>query len=222
MDKLYGVKTVVPLDIYLGVDRIPFKISVKLMLDIAYWAVKLDSYQETEDFFRRTYNLIISDDTIREVVNYIGSVVYDNDCKEAEEALTMYNSCSLPFSHDKEGTLYIQTDGAALNTRTKDDNDSTWRENKLGLAFSSDNIHYWTSKRGIREHRILSREYISYVGSAQEYKKHLLALAIRCGYGEYKNTVIISDGAAWIRSIKEELFPCTADIGFVSSERECI
>ena len=75
------------------------------------------------------------------------------------------------------------------------------------MAFSSDNIHYWTSKRGIREHRILSREYISYVGSAQEYKKHLLALAIRCGYGEYKNTVIISDGAAWIRSIKEELFP---------------
>ena len=27
------------------------------------------------------------------------------------------------------------------------------------------------------------------------------------GYGKFKNTVLISDGATWIRNLKEELFP---------------
>lgn len=43
-------KTVVPLDSALGIDGIPFKMTISIMLDIAYWAIKLDSYQETEDF----------------------------------------------------------------------------------------------------------------------------------------------------------------------------
>ena len=53
----------------------------------------------------------------------------------------------------------------------------------------------------------MKREYISYTGGVDEFKWHVLALAIRNGYGRVKKTVIISDGAMWIRSMKEELFP---------------
>lgn len=56
-------------------------------------------------------------------------------------------------------------------------------------------------------HRILKREYISLIGSAQDFKFHFLALALRNGYGSYEKTVIISDGATWIRNMKDELFP---------------
>jgi hypothetical protein len=41
----------------------------------------------------------------------------------------------------------------------------------------------------------------------EEFKKHLFACALRNGYGTYGETVLLSDGATWIRNMKEELFP---------------
>ena len=205
--ELDGTKAVVPLDDYLGVSNLPFKITVSMMLEISYWAAKTGSYQEAEDFLKRTKGISVSDDTIRNVVNYIGDMVFKEDCRVAKQYETELNSKVRDASYAKRGTLYLQTDGAALNTRTKDQNDSTWRENKLGLAFSSDHIHCWKNAKGQIQHRILCREYISYIGNAQEFKYHLYALAVRAGYGEYENTVILSDGATWIRNIKNELFP---------------
>jgi hypothetical protein len=77
----------------------------------------------------------------------------------------------------------------------------------LGVVFSSDNIRYWTDKHGEKQHRIQKREYISYLGPCNEFKKHLLSCALKNGYGSYKKTVIIADGATWIRNIREEIFP---------------
>ena len=113
---------------------------------------------------------------------------------EAYEALT---SSKMKYSQSRSGVLYIQADGAALNTRIKDESGSSWRENKLGEVFTSDNIRYWTNSKGQREHRILKKEYVSYIGSVDEFKKHLLACAIRNGYGLYKEVVFLGDGATW-------------------------
>jgi len=110
-------------------------------------------------------------------------------------------------SNNKSGVLYLEVDGAALNTRTKDADGSTWRENKLGIVFSSDNIYYWTGNDGKRHHQIRKREYISYIGSVSEFKKHFLACAVRNGYGKYRQTVILSDGAQWIANMAQEVFP---------------
>jgi hypothetical protein len=55
--------------------------------------------------------------------------------------LTELESGKLSFPNDRDGILYIQTGGAALNTRLKDDAGSTWRENKLGEVFSSKDIY---------------------------------------------------------------------------------
>ncbi len=201
-------KTVVPLDDALGVDGIPFKMTTSVMLDIAYWAIKLDSYQETEDFFKRCHDIQISDDSIREVVNYVGKIVFKDDSLAAQKCKNDFEACRVSdMQFKKKGILYLQTDGAALNTRTRDQNDSSWRENKLGVAFSDDNIQYWKGKKGESMHRILKREYVSLIGSAQDFKFHFLALALRNGYGSYEKTVIISDGATWIRNMKDELFP---------------
>lgn len=40
------------MDEVLGIDAMPFKVTPRMMLEIAYWAVKFCSYQETEDYFR--------------------------------------------------------------------------------------------------------------------------------------------------------------------------
>lgn len=113
----------------------------------------------------------------------------------------------LYHSPSREGTLYILADGAMVNTRKKNADGSTWRENKLGLVFSTDHIHFWKTAKGEIRHRIEQREYISLLGTAESFKKVLFHTAVRNGYGQYRNTVLLSDGAAWIRHMKEELFP---------------
>jgi len=202
----YGVKSIAPLDSYLGVAGLPFKITPMAMVKIAYWAQNQSSYQRAEDAISEAMHVNVNDDTVRQVANFVGDTVYRNDCRRAEEAYAVLESGKLVLPYDKKGILYIETDGAALNTRTKDDAGSTWRENKLGEVFSTDNIHFWNNTKGERQHQITKKEYISYIGSVSEFKKHLLACALRNGYGRYKETVVLSDGATWIRNMVDEIF----------------
>jgi hypothetical protein len=203
----YGLKSVAPLDSYLGLAGLPFKITPSAMIRIAYWAQNQGSYQRAEDAITEAMHIRVNDDTIRLVANYVGNMVFHNDCKRAQEAIAAFDNGKLPYSKDIDGIIYIQTDGAALNTRLKDEAGSTWRENKLGEVFTSKDIRFWNDKNGKRQHQLIQKEYVSFVGPASEFKKHLLACAIRKGYGQYKETVIISDGATWIRNMVEEIFP---------------
>lgn len=195
------------MDDALGISDLPFKMTPELMLRCAYWAQNQCSYQAAEDVIKNTYNLSLNDDTIRLVTNFIGKLVFENDCKRTSETYQKLTSGKEKFKNNKSGVLYIEVDGAALNTRHKNSEGSTWRENKLGVVYSSDNIHRWTSKKGTKEHRIEKREYISFIGSVDEFKKHLYSTAINNGYGKYKDTVVISDGAAWIANMVTEVFP---------------
>ena len=205
--ELTGLKSVIPLDCYLGIAGLPFKITPNAMLKIAFWAQNQLSYKRACEAIYEIMKIKVTDETIRAVTDFVGKVIFDDDCKKADESINKLNNSKLSFPMNRDGVLYIQTDGAALNTRKQDENGSTWRENKLGEVFSSDNIRYWTDHKGNRQHRILKKEYVSYIGSAADFKKHLFALALRNGYGQYKDTVIISDGATWIRYMVEELFP---------------
>ena len=203
----HRVKSTAPLDSYLGVAGLPFKITPPAMLKIAYWAQNQGSYQRAEEAIAEAMHINVNDDTVRQVANYVGTMVFQNDCEKAEEAYRALENAKLEFAHDKKGVVYIQTDGAALNTRHKDENDSTWRENKLGEVFTTDDIHYWTDAKGKQRHQLLRKEYTSFIGPASEFKKHLLACALSNGYGRYKETVVLSDGAIWIRNMVEEVFP---------------
>jgi hypothetical protein len=149
----------------------------------------------------------VNDDTVRLVSDYVGKVVYEHDCTKADEAYAMLEEGNLRYTKDRNGVLYILADGAAVNTRLKNESGSTWRENKLGEVFSSQDIYSWTDKKGKRQHRLQRRDYVSYLGSATEFQKHLMYCALRGGYGQFKETVVLSDGATWIRNMVEELFP---------------
>ena len=110
-------------------------------------------------------------------------------------------------------------DGAFVNTREKSSTcDSNFHENKLGVVFSSDNKRIVqkrdkeAQKRSIlngteRERYIITNKYYTaYVGSVAIFKKLMFNCAIRGGYGNYEKTVLVSDGASWIRNLKDELF----------------
>jgi hypothetical protein len=203
--KKIGDQYVIPLDIILGIDALPFKMTREMMCEVAFWAQNQTSFKAAEKILKKTYCVNINSETIRQVADYVGKIIFDEDTKESD--IIYKNMTNTKFSNDKEGILYIQMDGAALNTRKKDEDGSTWRENKLGIVFSSDNIRTSINKKGEKVSHILKKEYTSYVGSVDKFKKYIYACAIKNGYGKYRQIVILSDGATWIRNMCEELFP---------------
>jgi hypothetical protein len=205
LKRIENKNSVIPLDEALGVDKLPFRMTPGFMVMACFWAQNQKSYEAAQERLNEQ-NYPVNDDTLRVVTNYIGKLVFDNDTKEANKSLELFNTCKLPYDLNKEGTLYIETDGAALNTRVKDNNDSSWRENKLAIVFNTDNIKFKINKDGKRESQIMKREYTSFIGKAEDFSKYVLSSAIRNGYGQYKNTVIISDGATWIRNMVDIYF----------------
>jgi hypothetical protein len=201
LKQLQGMNSVVSMDSYLGLSGLPFRITAAAMLKIAYWAQNQSSYQRAEDAVSEALHVTVNDDTIRQVTNFVGDTVFRNDCAKADEAFHTLSTGKLNFARATDGVVYIQTDDAALNTRLKDESGSSWRENKLGEVFTSKDIRYWTNHKGDREHQLLRREYVSFVGAAEEFKKHLLACALRNGYGQFKETVVLTHfpGHIWCK-----------------------
>jgi hypothetical protein len=103
----------------------------------------------------------------------VGKKVFDKEIREANKAYEKPEEAApqeLPKDR-KEGVLYIFADGLQVNTRTEDENGSTWREMKIGLVFYDRDI----IRRGNDSHMIAKKEYVTYFGSVNEFKKMLFA-----------------------------------------------
>jgi hypothetical protein len=200
-----GASHVVPMDIALGIDVLPFKITREMMCEVSFWAQNQASFKAAEEIIFKVHGVLLGASTIRKVAECVGKIVFEQDREEANKIFERVNS--IEYSRKKTGILYVQMDGAALNTRIKDKDGSSWRENKLGMVFSNDNVKATVNKKGETVGKILKKEYTSYVGSVGEFKKYLFACAVRNGYGQYETTIVLSDGATWIRNMCEELFP---------------
>ena len=190
------------MDEYLCIDKLPFKISIKAMVEIAFWGQNQSSFQKASEVIRRIHNIDISYVTVKNVTEYIGKLVYyynyNNALKAWEDRANIDVSVVI-----KKGTLYMQVDGAAINTRIEDENGSTWKENKLGILFSESDMY----KRKDKSNIIIHKEYVSYIGSVDTFRILVFAKAVELEYWKYENIVFISDGATWIRNMINELFP---------------
>ena len=197
---------IAPLDELLQIDILPFKMTKSVMLEVAYMAQMLSSYEEATEELRKKLGYDISRTLVRKVAVFVGNLVYQHDLKKAlKTERNIMNS--MPDIKEKiDADVYILMDGAALNTRIEDKNSSTWRENKLGMSFVSINV----IKRGTNAengYTITKKEYTAFIGSTAEFAKFVYQIAINQGYGKYERTVVLGDGAAWIRTICNEKFP---------------
>lgn len=172
------------------------------MIKFAFWGQNQSSFQKASNIIKELYNIQISYITIKDVTEFIGNLLFNSLLDNANKIWD--NRANIDVNTTiKKGTLYIQADGAAVNTRIEDENGSTWKENKLGIFFSENNIYKRKNKSNIINHK----EFVSYIGSVDTFRILVFAKAVELKYWKYENIVFISDGAAWLRNMINELFP---------------
>jgi hypothetical protein len=120
LEKITEKKLVFPLDEAFGIDLLPFKISPSAMLEIAYWVQLIPSYKDAQTAILRNTQIRVNDDTIRNVANHIGSLVFDVDQKRANISWEFLKAGNINFPLIKsDHVLYLEVDGAMLHTRKK-------------------------------------------------------------------------------------------------------
>lgn len=152
-------KLIVPLDEYLGIDKLPFKVSKNAMIEIAFWAQNQPSFKKASEIIYRIHNINLSYVSVMNITKFIGKIVYDHNYNNALKIWKDRANIEINNSK-KKGILYIQADGAAVNTRIEDENGSTWKENKLGILFSDSDMYIRKNKSNVINHK----EYVSYIG----------------------------------------------------------
>ena len=172
------------------------------MIEIAFWGQNQPSFQKAAEIIYRVHNIKISYFTVMNITKFVGKLVFNYNYNHALEVWN--NRANIEMNTIlKKGTLYIQADGASVNTRIEDKDGSTWWENKLGIFFSDSDMYKRKNKSNIINHK----EYVSYIGNVETFRMLVFAKAVELKYWEYENIVFISDGATWLRNMINELFP---------------
>ena len=214
-------KGVFPLDDYLGISNLPFKMTVKMMVSIAKEAVRATSYERAALMVLEHYRVQLSAATIRKVTDYVGSIVFLDDTRRAQQALSSSaEKIDRRKKHrTKDDVLYLEMDGAMFNTRLQKEGTS-WMECKIGIAFHAKDLRSWETKKGETRRRITKKRLVGYIGNYNVFKGHMLALASRYNYRYCSKIVVISDGADWIHTLTQELFPDAVHILDLSHVKE--
>ena len=84
-----GLKSIFPLDNVFGVANLPFKISSQMMCAIAKEAVRAQTYQEAKSSIEKKYKIKMSSVQVEKVTDYVGSIVFANQQREAEQKKTV-------------------------------------------------------------------------------------------------------------------------------------
>ena len=215
--KLYdteGIRGVFPKDWALGIDRLPFKATYKMMAAVCREGVRAKSYAEAVINISEKYHVKISAKQVEKITNYVGKVVWDDQRKKADvsKATIGIRVDNRKRRRRKDDILYIEIDGAYVHVRDKQDGGSTkaaWTESKHAIAFHSSDIHYWHKKNSDGEfnHRIEAKDCTGYIGSSDEFKYHLHSMAAENDCEHVSKVVFICDGALWIKEIVEKYFP---------------
>jgi hypothetical protein len=179
----------------------------KCTIETAYWGQNQSSFAAAKSAIQKDMDITISKETIRQVTEEVGQQVYELDTLKAEGIYKNMSQIETAERPQKK-TLYVLIDRAMVNTRVEDENGSTWRENKTVMVFTDKDM----IRRKNGDHTIRKKEYMALIGSAEEFRKYVLDVAVRNGYGMVSDVVFVADGAPWIWNMCEDIFPDAVQI----------
>ena len=206
--KLENASGIYPLDQFLMINHAPFKTTYRMMAAIAKEGIRCTSYPRSTIEITEKYHVETSPAQVKRITDYVGRLAFWDDCNRATRAKEA-ESQKIDLRkrrRRKNDILYIEFDGSMVDTRVETEG-SSWKECKIALAFSSANFHRWTNRKGEACQTIGKRDIVGIIGSVEEFRYHVLALAKRNDYDYCSEVVVITDGAKWIIPFIESLFP---------------
>jgi hypothetical protein len=102
-DTVHRNREILPLDGYLQIIGLPFKMSPEMMAETAFFGVHESSFASAGQMMRKYPPVQISDSLIREVTEYAGMKVFEEDTRRAFPI--DQNLDKIPGKPDKKGIL---------------------------------------------------------------------------------------------------------------------
>jgi len=138
-----------------------------------------DSFEQVSRKVDQLFGQTVSDDTVKQVVHKVGSIVLQQQDQEHD---SFFTDKRIPQPQAKPERLYVAVDGTTVHET------DAWHEAKVGCI-------YFEDERFKRHKR-----YVGCFDRSQTFGWHVWFEACRCGFREAKEVVYIGDGAPWIRT----------------------
>src|SRR5699024_5166055 len=128
-------------DEILGLNR-KHRITKGVTEAITYASQLVPSFERASDVLEKFLHLDISATQMQIISEEIGKEVFEKQMESANKTFERPEKI-IPDTlekNKKEGILYIMVDGSTVNTRVQDENNSSWKEMKLGLVFTDKDL----------------------------------------------------------------------------------
>ena len=193
LQSAYGTRTLVPLDLALRLDRLPFKMSTNLMLDLTYWSVKLFSYEQVASYFWHRRHFSLSDDTIRQVKNFVGTLVV----ADVQAKIAQADPNWQPKSQGGTNLTYIYVTESPITLK------GTQKCQSVTLAiFSSKDVSPLDGGFVVEKY-----DCLSIIGGAQDFAKALLWLIQQHEELFLGKSVIMFTPNTWLPDFAQKYLP---------------
>jgi len=162
----------------------------------ALWAAVEVSYEKTHQFLEKFTGLEVSSKKIHQMAWEEGGRItaWQDEKREA-----VFGRGRNPEEETREGpeVLYVQVDGTAVNDRDSGE----WMECRVGTSFSR-RVNVSKGRMWLRD----KRTYAS-VEKADSFGEKFYIECLKQGVENAGKVYFISDGAVWIKNLKEDYFP---------------
>ncbi|MBQ1492551.1 MAG: hypothetical protein IIZ39_11390 [Blautia sp.] len=237
--KLTGKKSVVPLDNYFGVDKLPFNMTYEMMARIVTKAAKTKSFAEASEMLNKLGYKKISTSLVDQVCEVVGQALI-NYQKERANIIKMFIS-----NGDKIGpkeidihsqivlvpqrVLIMMVDGHTIylrkystGTHDFDDGGKCGNDCRVGIAFKLSDTNIMPDDAGGEAIHIKHKDITALICPKSDFMYLFADLAIRNGANDCDLIVVVSDGADWLHNMCDELFNSCLHIRDLWHVKECI
>lgn len=182
-----------PLDRALGLSKDGITLGVK---ERSLWAAVEVSYAKTQEFLHKFTGLEISSKKLHQMAWEEGDRIRAWQEKRREAVFGRGKNVRQEAREGPE-VLYVQVDGTAVNDRRSGE----WMECRVGTSYAS-RVHISKGRVWLKD----KKTYAS-VEKADAFGEKFYIECLKQGVEEAGTVYFISDGAQWIKKLKDDYFP---------------
>lgn len=182
-----------PLDRALGLSKDGITLGVK---ERSLWAAVEVSYAKTQEFLHKFTGLEISSKKLHQMAWEEGDRIRAWQEKRREAVFGRGKNVKQEAREGPE-VLYVQVDGTAVNDRRSGE----WMECRVGTSYAS-RVHISKGRVWLKD----KKTYAS-VEKADAFGEKFYIECLKQGVEEAGTVYFISDGAQWIKKLKDDYFP---------------